>query len=409
MQNSQVLSLREIQQEQLNENVYKTNTQPVSQPTGDVNVNHAAAANRGDARKDKPPRSHKDRKPKVETNLSQKMPQPLSTPIILGPKPVNAKAPENNFPSSPSKSLTSPLSGTSIGRPKFEGFGGRSVGNTQKLMQPGGRIVRENCNRIFAESPDALIVGVLGREGVGKSTILSLLSDHICTHCGAAPVRPFMEHQMNHISQLQNQDIMWRTRGMDCIMTPDKKLLIDVEPLWSASQWSGEDKKKHNEDMDASQRNTTFLFTLCDLVLVVQENVEDVQLLRSIREQSQALEVDLQCLLDTKELPFYTRPQFGFIYNKIGDYSKREAVVAARNIVEDYFPGTPHGRILCLPHVNPDHSSETPHSVEPFNTHLQQMRKMLNAMHKAKLSQNHRSDWLRNLNSLWEVLTVYED
>lgn len=78
------------------------------------------------------------------------------------------------------------------------------------------------------DQTDFLVVGVLGMQGVGKSTILSFLAGN----------KPFENHK-KYTFPLQTQDVKERTghmtAGIDMFVTAEQMILLDAQPILSPS------------------------------------------------------------------------------------------------------------------------------------------------------------------------------
>ncbi|KAI8918011.1 hypothetical protein BC831DRAFT_484073 [Entophlyctis helioformis] len=205
-----------------------------------------------------------------------------------------------------------------------------------KLLDDQLRFQPDQAFRVLSDFPGCFIVGVLGRKGVGKSTVLSsfvppaanpfnVARPAASTAVDAAVELPIPtasdahEHEPHHttaqISQLhrkqrqnqrkqqqaqQQQQQHNETRGVDMYVTRERLVLLDTQAVLSTSI---QDRARQPPDIfpDASAftaaqqlrpetlaevesiKTTLFLLSVCHVVLLVSDSPRDEELWRLVR------------------------------------------------------------------------------------------------------------------------------
>uniref|UniRef100_A0A3P8Z1A2 Nonsense-mediated mRNA decay factor SMG9 n=1 Tax=Esox lucius TaxID=8010 RepID=A0A3P8Z1A2_ESOLU len=133
---------------------------------------------------------------------------------------------------------------------------------------------------------DMLVVGVVGLQGTGKSTIMSLLSANTPE-----------EDQRGYVFRAQTQEIKERggnqSTGIDFYITQERVIFLDTQPILSPSildHLINNDRKlppeynlPHTYVEMQSLQITAFLFTVCHVVIVIQDWFTDVNLYRFLQ------------------------------------------------------------------------------------------------------------------------------
>ncbi|GAB1599005.1 protein SMG9-like [Argonauta hians] len=136
---------------------------------------------------------------------------------------------------------------------------------------------------VLVDQNNFFVVGVLGMQGAGKSTIMSLLAGNSST-----------DYYRNFIFQPQSKDTRevgsHQTTGVDMFVTNDRVILLDTQPVLSASvldMMIHHDKKYPAEYSTAencmemqSLQLASFMMTVCNVLLVVQDWFTDINFLR---------------------------------------------------------------------------------------------------------------------------------
>ncbi|XP_076812819.1 nonsense-mediated mRNA decay factor SMG9-like [Clavelina lepadiformis] len=120
---------------------------------------------------------------------------------------------------------------------------------------------------------DFLVVGVIGMQGVGKSTVLSLAAGNRLTE----PQKSFLFRPQTAEAKEKASHM---TSGIDMAVTNDRLILLDTQPILSSSvleQSIHYDRKGSSDYSSASSieiqslQITAFLLTVCHVVIVVQD------------------------------------------------------------------------------------------------------------------------------------------
>ncbi|XP_077985412.1 nonsense-mediated mRNA decay factor SMG9-like [Glandiceps talaboti] len=181
----------------------------------------------------------------------------------------------------------------------------------------------DNGMEMLLDQTDFLVVGVMGLQGTGKSTVLSLIAGN-----------SYDDNPRMYAFRPQSRDITeiagHQTHGIDFMVTSERILLLDTQPLLSASvldQLIRHEKSLPPEITTAencvelqSLQLAAFLFTVCHVVLVVQDWSEDINMLQFILRAemlkpptpSPSIESSTSSTDDTDD--FY--PQIVFVHNK---------------------------------------------------------------------------------------------
>ncbi|XP_022104074.1 protein SMG9-like isoform X2 [Acanthaster planci] len=144
----------------------------------------------------------------------------------------------------------------------------------------------DNGMELLLDQTDFLVVGVLGLQGSGKSTLMSMLA-------GNKP----SDQQSSFIFKPQAKEIrnqsMHQTMGVDFFVTNERVMLLDTQPVLSSSVMDHllSHEKSLPPDMTSAEicheiqslQLAAFLFTVCHVVLVVQDWFLDMNLIEFIK------------------------------------------------------------------------------------------------------------------------------
>ncbi|XP_070551318.1 nonsense-mediated mRNA decay factor SMG9-like [Ptychodera flava] len=181
----------------------------------------------------------------------------------------------------------------------------------------------DNGMEMLLDQTDFLVVGVIGLQGTGKSTVMSLIAGNA-----------FEDNPRLYAFRQQSRDVKevagHQTRGIDFMVTSERIILLDTQPILSASvldQIIKHEKSLPPEITTAencvelqSLQLAAFLFTVCHVVLVIQDWTEDINMLQFIHRAemlkpptpSPSVESSTSSSDDNDD--FY--PQIVFVHNK---------------------------------------------------------------------------------------------
>ncbi|KAG9066905.1 smg-9, nonsense mediated mRNA decay factor [Linnemannia hyalina] len=139
-----------------------------------------------------------------------------------------------------------------------------------KLMNEQGKI-QEGAEQWMSEHPGHFVVGILGPQGVGKSSLLS----SFCPTPLASAAFPKQPPQMAAVAGYQ-------TSGIDMYITPERMILLDTEPIFCLSNLENALRNERVADgipidiwLDQQALVlATFLISVCNVVLVLGKDDE---------------------------------------------------------------------------------------------------------------------------------------
>uniref|UniRef100_A0A3B3TZ42 Nonsense-mediated mRNA decay factor SMG9 n=1 Tax=Poecilia latipinna TaxID=48699 RepID=A0A3B3TZ42_9TELE len=144
----------------------------------------------------------------------------------------------------------------------------------------------DSAMEYLRDQTDMLVVGVIGLQGTGKSTIMSLLSANTPE-----------EDQRSYVFRPQSQEIKERggnqSTGIDFFITQERVIFLDTQPILSPfilDHVINNDRKlppeynlPHTYVEMQSLQIAAFLFTVCHVVIVVQDWFTDINLYRFLQ------------------------------------------------------------------------------------------------------------------------------
>ena len=175
----------------------------------------------------------------------------------------------------------------------------------------------ENPLEFLYDQQDFLIVGCLGPQGVGKSTIMSLLTS------GYASDDIFPVQDMSHHESGSNC-----TSGIDFFVTKNRVIYLDTQPIlsgstidYSTTTTCYDQKQKPAADFASMETNlelqslqfAAFLFSVCHVVLFVQDWFVDPNLVRFLQ-TAEMLKPSSTSNMDQDYVEYY--PHIVFLHNK---------------------------------------------------------------------------------------------
>ncbi|KAK3083650.1 hypothetical protein FSP39_000786 [Pinctada imbricata] len=138
----------------------------------------------------------------------------------------------------------------------------------------------------LTDSTEFVVVGVIGLQGTGKSTIISQLAGNTPTDHHRKYVFPTQARDVREICEHQ-------TTGVDMFISSERLIFIDSQPVISPSvldKMIRADRKIPPEYSTAenciemqSLHQVAFLMTVCHVILVVQDWFTDMNLLRFLQ------------------------------------------------------------------------------------------------------------------------------
>ena len=161
----------------------------------------------------------------------------------------------------------------------------------RKLMSDTFEMLLEEAGQQLSDANDFTVIGVLGEQGVGKSTVMSLLAGAPWAaggNCAALHEPPFAQQSPDVALQAAHQ-----TCGIDLYVTGERLILLDTQPLLSPSvllelqRHEGglpSDAQSHENMMELQAlRLAMLLLSSCHLIISVHDVPLDPLGLRTLR------------------------------------------------------------------------------------------------------------------------------
>lgn len=173
----------------------------------------------------------------------------------------------------------------------------------------------ENPIDYLCDQQDFLVVGCLGAQGVGKSTIMSLLTSHYSSNI----------FQVQDLSHYEN-DATNCTTGIDFYISKNRIIYLDTQPILSGLVTDYSvcfDQKKTATDFVNTDSNlelqslqfAAFLFSVCHVIIFVQDWFMDPNLVRFLQ-TAEMLKPSSTTIMDQDYVEYY--PHVVFLHNKVG-------------------------------------------------------------------------------------------
>uniref|UniRef100_A0A8C6VU44 Nonsense-mediated mRNA decay factor SMG9 n=1 Tax=Nothobranchius furzeri TaxID=105023 RepID=A0A8C6VU44_NOTFU len=214
-----------------------------------------------------------------------------STAQSAGPGPSKMER-EGQRPTQPVYQIQNRGMGASASGSAVDPMVGQSKLLHPEKMKHSIKLVDDQMNwcdsamEYLRDQTDMLVVGALGLQGTGKSTIMSLLSANTPE-----------EDQRSYVFRAQTQEIKERggnqSSGIDFFITQERIIFLDTQPMLSPSLLDhviNNDRKlppeynlPHTYVEMQSLQIAAFLFTVCHVVIVVQDWFTDVNFYRFLQ------------------------------------------------------------------------------------------------------------------------------
>ncbi|CAL8247831.1 unnamed protein product [Lota lota] len=216
---------------------------------------------------------------------------PESTPQLPGSGPSKMER-EGQRPTQPVYQIQNRGMGASASSGGVDPVVGQTKLIAPEKMRQSIKLVDDQMNwcdsamEYLRDQTDMLVVGVLGLQGTGKSTVMSLISANTPE-----------EDQRAFVFRAQTQEIKERagnqSTGIDFFITQERVIYLDTQPILSPSildHLINNDRKlppeynlPHTYIEMQSLQMAAFLFTVCHVVIVVQDWFTDINMYRFLQ------------------------------------------------------------------------------------------------------------------------------
>ncbi|XP_011706483.1 PREDICTED: protein SMG9 isoform X1 [Wasmannia auropunctata] len=180
-----------------------------------------------------------------------------------------------------------------------------------KFMDENMQLCENSIDFLYDHQQDFLVVGCLGAQGVGKSTIMSLLTSRYSSNI-------FQVQNLSHYESGTNC-----TTGIDFFVTKNRVIYLDTQPILSGfviDSASFEQKKSAPDFMNSdsnlelqSLQFAAFLFSVCHVIIFVQDWFVDPNLVRFLQ-TAEMLKPSSTTVIDQDYVEYY--PHVVFLHNK---------------------------------------------------------------------------------------------
>eukprot|EP00761_Pharyngomonas_kirbyi_P001151 gb/GECH01001152.1/.p1 GENE.gb/GECH01001152.1/~~gb/GECH01001152.1/.p1 ORF type:complete len:518 (+),score=109.35 gb/GECH01001152.1/:1-1554(+) len=138
----------------------------------------------------------------------------------------------------------------------------------------------------ISESKEFKVIGILGPQGVGKSSIL-------CELAGHSPLEKISKESSPAPFSISSSNINAETLGVDAYITKERVILLDCQPIFSPNLLAkliSSDAKlptdvvSHENYIDlASTRLGLLMISICNVVVTVLDGFDDIRTLQFIQ------------------------------------------------------------------------------------------------------------------------------
>lgn len=161
-------------------------------------------------------------------------------------------------------------------------------GGPKKILSDGMEFTPDEVSSLLSETVDFTVIGVIGSQGTGKSTILSLLAGARWADTWQLQDPLFAPQSDSVVMQAGHQ-----TSGIDLHVTPERLILLDTQPLFSPSVLLELQKREASLPPDVQTHENLFelyslrvamlLLSSCHVVICTQDARCDPLALRTLR------------------------------------------------------------------------------------------------------------------------------
>eukprot|EP00005_Dracoamoeba_jomungandri_P004270 CAMPEP_0174259672 /NCGR_PEP_ID=MMETSP0439-20130205/8481_1 /TAXON_ID=0 /ORGANISM="Stereomyxa ramosa, Strain Chinc5" /LENGTH=226 /DNA_ID=CAMNT_0015343659 /DNA_START=154 /DNA_END=835 /DNA_ORIENTATION=- len=150
----------------------------------------------------------------------------------------------------------------------------KTGGSTAKLLNSNLSFSIDNVNHLLLDQKDFTVIGVIGMEGTGKSTLLN----HLVETDGVSEA-PFATQSEETYYQGTHETV-----GIDLTVTSDRFIFLDSQAVLSASILAATMKSElplppdvisyENLQEVQSIKLAALMFSICHVVIIVSENID---------------------------------------------------------------------------------------------------------------------------------------
>jgi len=145
------------------------------------------------------------------------------------------------------------------------------------MMDENYRILYDQINKVLLDNVDTFVIGFIGRENVGKTTIVSHFSK--------------IKNNKRGPKLISKKD----TVGIDMYITEERVIILDTQPI--LRKFKSEKKRKNYENSIPENYSkepdlwnsiqsfqfALFLFSICHVIVAVSDDINDISLWQFIR------------------------------------------------------------------------------------------------------------------------------